>query len=213
MAFLLAKKIAMSQRYEGDAAVPVTVLSVTPCVVTQVRTVERDGYRAVQIACGERRHVSKALAGHFAVAGKAHARFRHVREFRELPGGGKALEVGDAFDVSVLKPGDHVIVSSTSKGKGFAGVVKRHRFHGQDATHGTKDQIRMPGSIGGGGRSGGRVVKGMRMAGRMGGTRVTVKNVRVVAVDPATGNLELTGAIPGARGTLVEVRSYAGYWA
>lgn len=207
MAFGLARKIAMSQRYDGNVVVPVTVLEVLPATVTQLRTTERDGYTAVQIAAGNRRGLSKAARGHFANRGT----FRWVREFRlvELPG---QLPVGSAVDASAFAVGDRIAVAAVSKGKGFQGPVRRHHFHGQDATHGTKDQLRMPGSIGGGGRAGGRVAKGMRMAGRMGADRITVRGLRVVAVDVANHRLEVCGAIPGARGGLVELRTYTGYW-
>ena len=211
MAFLLARKVKMAQRYDGDEVVPVTVLEALPCTVTQVRTTERDGYAAVQIGSGTRRRMTKPMAGHCGDLGK----FRWLREFcvseegrvkREESGEWK---VGDRIDASVFAPGDHIQASAVSKGKGFQGVMKRHHFHGQDATHGTKHAHREPGSIGGGGRYGkGRVIKGMRMAGRMGGDRVTVAGLTVVAVDAERGVLEVKGAIPGARGALVEVRTY-----
>lgn len=217
MAFLLARKIRMTQQYDGDAAVPVTVLAVDPCVVTQVRTAERDTYIAVQLGTGTRRALSKPMAGHVRDLGK----FRTLREFRMDPktpradvrkADGSAWAVGDRIDASALQPGDLVAVSGISKGKGFQGVMRRHHFHAQDATHGTKDQHRMPGSIGGGGRAGGRVTKGMRMAGRMGGDRVTVQGLRVVSVDAERGEVMLCGAVPGARGALLEVRTWGGSW-
>lgn len=215
MSFALARKLEMSQRYDGDAAVPVTILEVLPGTVTQVRTVERDGYSAVQLAAGTRRHGSRALRGHFGKV-PAYDRgdrgvFRWVREFRtsEPP---DALPVGTRVDESGFAVGDVVEAIAMSKGKGFQGPMRRHHFHGQDASHGNKDQHRMPGSIGGGGRAGGRVTKGKRMAGRMGGERVTVRGLRVIAVDPATHRVEVCGAVPGARGGLVEVRTYSGYW-
>jgi len=215
MPFILARKLHMSQRYDGDEAVPVTVLEALPCTVTQVRTQERDGYAAVQVGSGSRRRVTKPMAGHCGELGK----FRWLREFRasaEGKGRGeepKEWKVGDRIDVSVFTPGDRIQVTATSKGKGFAGVMKRHHFHGQDATHGTKHAHREPGSIGGGGRYGkGRVIKGMRMAGRMGGDRVTVAGLTVAAVDAERGVLEVKGAVPGARGALVVVQTYDGHW-
>lgn len=214
MAFLLAKKVSMTQRYVGDVSTPVTILAVSPCVVTQVRTQERDGYAAMQIATGSRKRVSRALVGHYAGRG-TFARVRECNNGDQGSGVGdrKEWKVGETFDVTVFNPGDRVAVSATSKGKGFAGVIKRHHFHGQDATHGTKDQVRMPGSIAGMGRSrGGGVNRGQRMPGRMGGDRVTVRNLTVIAVDPVAGTLEVQGAVPGARGAWVEVRSYRGYW-
>lgn len=207
MPFLLARKLKMEQRWEGDVVIPVTVLAAEPCTVTQIRTVARDGYAAVQLGSGRVRRATKPIVGHLKGAGP----FRTMREF-PMPADAM-LAVGDRIDVSAFKPGDRIAVAATSKGKGFQGVVKRHHFHGQDATHGTKDQIRMPGSISGIGRGGGGPVpKGKRMAGRMGGDRVTVQGLRVVAVDPGRNELIVTGAVPGARGALVEVRTWEGSW-
>ncbi|MFH1098331.1 MAG: 50S ribosomal protein L3 [Candidatus Uhrbacteria bacterium] len=207
MAFILARKLKMEQRWEGDAAVPVTILEATPCTITQVRTVELDGYAAIQIGAGARKRLTKAMAGHFGDRGK----FRWLREFRTSSD--QDLKVGDRIDVSMLKPGDRVRVAATSKGKGFQGVIKRHHFHGQDASHGTKDQVRMPGSISGIGRGGGGPVsKGKRMAGRMGGDLVTVRNLIVNSVDVERGELVLRGAVPGARGALVIVKTDKGSW-
>lgn len=206
MKFLLGTKQHMLTVFTEDGiARAATVVAVTPAVVTQVKTTEREGYNAVQIGAVETKEarVAKAQLGH--AKGKA---LKHFREFRardgQLPEG---MEVGGTVDLSVFQPGDTVTVSSTSKGKGFAGVVKRHGFHGGPRSHGQKHSERSPGSIGGsGGRAGGRVAKGMRMAGRMGSDRVTVRNLQVVQVLPETGELVISGAIPGRRGTLVEIR-------
>ena len=207
MAFILARKVKMEQRYEGDVAVPVTILEALPCTVTQVRTMERDGYVAVQVGAGNRRHVTKPMAGHLGAAGKVAV----VREF-PIPKDA-TFAVGDRIDADVFAVGDRVQVSATSKGKGFAGVMKRHHFHGQDSTHGTKDSMRAPGSIAGIGRGGGGPVsKGHRMAGRMGGDRKTILGLRVVAVDASTHELVINGAVPGARGALVELRTWGGSW-
>jgi large subunit ribosomal protein L3 len=179
-----------------------TVIDVLPAMVTQVKTAEKDGYVAAQIGAGEAKEsrTAKAQIGH--AKGKI---FRHFREYR--PWDGKLeVEAGVTLDVSAFAPGDMVEVSATSKGKGFQGVVKRHGFAGGRRTHGQKHSEREPGSIGGGGRAGGRVAKGMRMAGRMGGERVTVRNLSVLQVHPETGELLLAGAVPGRRGALVEVR-------
>lgn len=213
MPFLLARKVKMAQRYSGDEVVPVTILEALSCTVTQVRTIAREGYAAVQIGGGARRTMTKPLAGHVRDLGK----FRWLREFQIRDQGSgisdQEWKVGDRIDVSAFKPGDRIQVTATSKGKGFQGVMKRHHFHGQDATHGTKHAHREPGSIGGGGRYGkGRVIKGMRMAGRMGGDRVTVQGLTVAAVDTERGVLEIKGAVPGARGSLVMVRAYDGHW-
>ena len=177
-----------------------TIVTATPMTVTQVKGKEQDGYEAVQVGIGARKakNVSKALQGHL----KDLSTFRHLREF---PVTGE-VKRGDSIDISIFAPGDLVTVSAISKGKGFQGVVKRHGFAGGPRSHGQKNKERAPGSIGGGGRAGGRVVKGMRMAGRMGGDRITVKNLRVLQVDLKTSTLLISGAVPGTAGTLVEVR-------
>ncbi len=203
MKFILATKENMTRIFTDDGrAYAGTILSVAPMTVTQVKTAEgKDGYAAVQVGAGERRekNVSKAVLGH--TGGKAYAA---IREFRD----GDAAEVGSALDASVFAIGDTVQVSGLTKGKGFAGVVKRHGFHGGPRSHGQKHTERAPGSIGGsGGRAGGRVVKGKRMAGRMGTDRVTVKNLKVLAVDAKEGKIIISGAVPGHRGTLLEVVS------
>ena len=198
----------MTQQYDGDAATPVTVLEVSPCVVTSIRTTARDGYAAVQLGTGTRRRLTKPVAGHVRDAGN----IRWFREFR-MPSDVVDAAVGDRKDANVFAVGDQIQATAISKGKGFQGVMKRHHFHGQDATHGTKHAHREPGSIGGGGRNGkGRVVKGMRMAGRMGGDRVTVQGLRVVAVDATAGTIAIGGAIPGPRGGLVMLETWHGSW-
>jgi large subunit ribosomal protein L3 len=205
--FILGTKECMTQVFnEAGVVYPATVLSVEPGVVSQVKTKEKDGYEAVQIAVGaaKEKRVSKAQRGHLGGA------YLHVKEFRPRKQGEsesiEGIEKGASLDAAAFAIGDVVTVSALSKGKGFQGVVKRHGFHGDKASHGRKHSHRTPGSIGGGGRAGGRVIKGMRMAGRMGGDRVTVKNLKVLAVDAAEGVLLISGAVPGRRGTLVEVR-------
>lgn len=209
MKFLLGEKIGMSQIFEGDGRViPATLIRAWPNVVVQVKSKEKDGYEAVQVGFGTRKakNIKKPQRGHFKDVGN----FRYVREFRlrQLPTTDYELPTrGDKIDISVFQEGDVVKVSGVSKAKGFQGVVKRHGFHGAPATHGTKHAHREPGSIGGGGgRAGGRVVKGMRMAGRMGGERVTVRNLKVAKVDAENNILAVSGAIPGRRGTLIEIR-------
>lgn len=199
----------MSQVFDTEGnCIPVTLIKVTPNVVLQVKTKEKDGYEAAQIGFGDRRakNIRKPQKGHFKELGN----FRYMREFRicELPATNYQLPaIGDKIDVSVFSEGDMVKVSGVSKAKGFQGVVKRYRFAGAPASHGTKHAHRQPGSIGGaGGRAGGKVAKGMRMAGRMGGERVTVKNLKIVRVDPENNLLAVGGAIPGRRGTLIEIR-------
>ena len=198
--FMLGTKGRMTQIFDENGTVAAaTVITAGPLTVVQVKTSDKDGYNAVQVGFGERKekNISKPLKGHFKDLGN----FKYVREYE---GEG---ERGSKVDVSIFAPGDVVSVSAVSKGKGFQGVVKRHGFSGGPRSHGQKNKERAPGSIGGGGRAGGRVVKGMRMAGRMGGDRVTVRNLRVLQVDKNTHTLVISGAVPGKPGTLVEIRS------
>ncbi|HVW82374.1 MAG TPA: 50S ribosomal protein L3 [Candidatus Paceibacterota bacterium] len=209
MKFILARKIEMTRVFGEDGRAHAgTVLAAAPVVVTQVKTAAgADKYDAVQVGEGSRKakNVSKAVLGH--TKSKA---FSALREFR-VPSEALAKEgaaAGAEITVEAFAVGDSVVVSGLSKGKGFAGVVKRHGFHGGRRSHGQKHSEREPGSIGGsGGRAGGRVAKGIRMAGRLGGARVTVKNLKVLAVDAANHRLIVSGAVPGARGTLLEVVS------
>lgn len=199
--FLLGTKNRMTTIFTEDGrAYAATIINATPATVTQIKTKEKDGYNAVQIGYGEteEKRINKPQLGH--AKGKA---LKHFRENR-MKDEGTSQEVGSTVDVSVFVPGDTVTVSAISKGKGFQGVVKRHGFHGGPRTHGQKHSEREPGSIGGGLRT--RVPKGMRMAGRMGGERVTVKNLLVLQVHPETNELVLAGAVPGRRGALVEIR-------
>ena len=203
MKFTLATKENMIRVFADDGrAYAGTILNMKPVTVTQVKsTEEKDGYDSVQVGMGSRRakNVSKPVLGH--TEGKG---YEAIREFR----GAKGLTVGETIDVSTFSVGDIVRVSGLTKGKGFTGVVKRHGFHGGPRSHGQKHTERSPGSIGGsGGRAGGRVVKGKRMAGRMGAERVTVTNLKVLAVDTAAGQIVISGAVPGRRGTLLEVVS------
>lgn len=206
MKFILGTKNGMTQVFDDKGVCyPVTVLKVEPIKVTALKTAERDGYDAVQVAVGAQKEsrVGKADLGHQGGA------VRNVKEFRARAFTGEkieGMEVGNTVDVSTFAPGDTVTVSAISKGKGFQGVVKRHGFAGDMASHGRKHSHRAPGSIGGGGRAGGRVIKGMRMAGRMGSDRITVKNLKIVQVNKDENLLLIKGAIPGRKGTLVEVR-------
>lgn len=200
MKFILGKKVDMSQIWdEAGRAVPVTRVLAPANVVTQVKTAERDGYAAVQVGFGARKpkNIAKPQRGHFKELGN----FEILKEWRGV--GDK--KIGDKIEVSIFKIGDNVAVSGTSKGKGFQGVVKRHGFHGGSRTHGQKHSEREPGAIGGRGRAGGRVSLGMRMAGRMGGERVTVQNLKVAGVSPEENLILIKGAIPGRRGTIVEI--------
>lgn len=188
----------MTQKFkETGEVVPVTVVSAGPCVITQVKIHDKDGYEAVQIGFGEKKKINKPLKGHLKDLGN----FRYLREFRLLPDELEKIKVGDKISVNIFEAGDKVQVVGISKGKGFQGVVKRHGFHGQKATHGNKDQERMPGSIGS--TDAARVFKGKRMAGRMGSDRVTVKNLKIFEIDKDKNLLYITGAIPGARNGLI----------
>ena len=195
---------------EEGMAFAATVITATPNIVAQIKTLEKDGYDAVQLGMGETKptRINKAQVGH--AKGKALKNFRELRPRAATKGGvidKNFPEVGSAVDVSTFKVGDKVTVSAISKGRGFQGVVKRHGFHGGPRSHGQKHSERAPGSIGGGGgRAGGRVAKGMRMAGRMGSDRVTVRNLSVLQVIPETNELVISGAIPGRKGTLIEIR-------
>jgi large subunit ribosomal protein L3 len=183
MKFILGRKLNMSQIFDKDGLIqPVTIVEASPVSVTQVKTKEKDGYEAVQVSSKK---------------GKKEVK----KEFRFDSINNKA---GDSIDLNQFKVGDTIEVSAISKGKGFQGVVKRHGFAGGPRTHGQKHSEREPGSIGGGLRN--KVPKKMRMAGRMGGDKVTVKNLKVIHIDSSTNMLYISGAVPGRRGTLVEIR-------
>lgn len=202
MKFLLATKQDMTQYFSEDGkATAATLLSAGPVTVTALRTKEKDGYEAAQVGFGTQlpKRVSKPVRGALKDLGV----FRFIREFRPDEGELPSVTVGDKITVESFAPGDVVTVSGVSKGKGFQGVVKRHGFKGGPRTHGQKHNERMPGSIGATGPQ--RVPKGMRMGGRMGGDRVTVKGLKVLAVDSANNLLLVSGAIPGRRGTLIEI--------
>lgn len=199
MKFILGRKLNMTQIFDKDGIVhPATIVEATPATVTQVKTTTSDGYEAVQVGSGERKadRISKAVKGHVKDLGN----FSVIREFRMTA---PTQKVGDKIELTQFQPGDVIEVSAISKGKGFQGVVKRHGFGGGPRTHGQKHSEREPGSIGGGLRN--KVPKLMRMAGRMGGDRITVKNLKVLHVDSATNSLYISGAVPGRRGTLVEI--------
>jgi len=201
MKFIIGTKQGMTQVFDQDGRVhPVTVIGMVKNAVTQVKTDSIDGYTAVQIGYDEKKekNIHKAQ--------KPKGLFAQYKEFRVNETEG--LEVGTAIEPTIFAEGDTVTVSAISKGKGFQGVVKRHGFAGGRRSHGQKHSEREPGSIGGGaGRAGGRVVKGMRMGGRMGSDRVTVKNLHVVKVDGDKGEIYIRGAVPGRRGTYVEIVS------
>ena len=205
MKFIIGTKLNMTQRFDEKGVVfPVTAIQVAPNTVTKVKTVESDGYAAVQVGAGEQKESRRTKAELGSLGGKA---YHHVKEFR-TDGAEVSVAAGDAVSIDSFAAGDEVVVSGTSKSKGFQGVVKRHGFHGGPRSHGQKHSEREPGSIGGGpGRAGGRVVKGMRMAGRTGGATVTVKGLKVVAVEGDT--IFIGGAVPGRRGSVVTIVSAA----
>lgn len=204
---ILGTKLGMTQVFdENNRVVPVTVVKAGPNVVTRIRTTERDGYSAVQLAYGEinPRKVNKPLKGQYEAAG-VNPR-RHLAELRLDDDATAEYEVGQELTAEIFTDGSYVDVTGTSKGKGFAGTMKRHGFRGQGASHGTQAVHRRPGSIGGCATPG-RVFKGTRMAGRMGNDRVTTQNLLVHKVDAENGVLLIKGAIPGRNGGLVMVRS------
>jgi len=206
MKFILATKSSMTQFFGANGeVVPATILTVTPSTVTRVKTKSTDGYSAVQVGYGvqDKNRVSKSVLGALGDLGP----FQTIKEFRVSENEIGSYIAGSTISVDTFAPGDAITVSGISKGKGFQGVVKRHGFKGGWGGHGQKHSHREPGSIGGGGRAGGRVVKGMRMAGRMGGDRVTVSGLEVVAVDPTNNIMLVKGAVPGRRGTLLEVKA------
>ncbi|KKW36903.1 MAG: 50S ribosomal protein L3 [Candidatus Giovannonibacteria bacterium GW2011_GWA2_53_7] len=201
MPFMLARKIEMSNLFDTEGnAIPVTVLQAGPLAVTQVKNKETDGYEAVQVGFVETKEkkLRKPQEGHLIPAG---VRARHLREFKDKG----EFKVGDKIEISVFKEGDMVDIRARVKGRGFQGVVKRHGFHGGPRTHGQKHSEREPGSIGATWPQ--RVLKGKRMAGRMGGNAVTVKNLKIVKVEPEQNLLYVRGAVPGARGALLELKS------
>lgn len=202
---ILGTKLGMTQVFDDEArAIPVTVIKAGPCRVVQIKTDETDGYNSIQISFGDVKpgRVNKPEAGHFAKAGVAPA--RHLVELRvDDP---SAYTIGQEIKIAdVFQPGTKADVSGVSKGKGFAGVMERHNFSGQGASHGTHKKHRAPGSIGACATPA-RVFKGMRMAGRMGGERVTTLNIEIVGVDGERDLLLLGGAVPGPKGSVVLVR-------
>lgn len=200
MKFILGKKLEMSQIFKEDGTViPVTAVVATDNVIAQIKTKEHDGYVAIQVGFGHGKHNNKAKAGHL----KGLDASQTLKEFRLKDTEKVEVKRGDKISVETFQSGDDVEVIGFSKGKGFQGVVKRHGFHGQKASHGHKDQERMPGSIGAGGVQ--RVFKGVRMAGRMGGDQITVKGLEIVSIDPEKNILYIKGALPGARNGLVIV--------
>jgi large subunit ribosomal protein L3 len=203
---ILGAKLGMTQVWDNNKVVPVTVVQAGPCVVTQVRTTEADGYAAVQLAYGaiDPRKVSKPKSGHYAKAGVSPR--RHIVELRTTDA--TEYELGQEVTVEAFEVGTPIDVTGKTKGKGFAGVIKRHGFHGLKASHGVERKHRSPGSIGACATPG-RVFKGVKMAGRMGGKRFTVQNLTIQAVDTENNLLLVRGAVPGPKGALILVRTAA----
>ena len=200
MKTLLGTKIGMTQILGEDGVmIPVTLIQAGPCTVTQVKTVDSDGYAAVQIGYGSGKNLSKAVAGHVKKSGMAPKVIQEVR-MSELPAD---LKIGDAFDVTVFAVGDNVDVTGISKGKGFAGTVKRHNFNTSKNTHGGNGNVRKPGSIGS--MYPQKIFKGKRMAGQMGHEQVTVKNLTVAYVDVEDNLIGVKGAVPGPRRGIVTI--------
>ena len=199
MKFIVGKKLGMSQIFDKEGnVIPVTLIGASPITAVQIKTKEKDGYDAVQFGTGSRKekNVRKPQKGHMKDLGF----FEALREAKGFSG----VERGAKVDLSQFQEGDVVRISGVSKAKGFQGVVKRHGFHGAPATHGTKHAHREPGSIGPTWPQ--RVLKGRKMAGRMGGDRITLKNAKVAKVDADNNILAIKGAVPGRRGTLIEIR-------
>ncbi len=204
MKSILGKKLGMTQIFDDDGTViPVTIIEAGPCYVTQKKTEDTDGYNAVALGFGNiaEKRLSKPVAGHLKKANCPP--LRHIREFRVADPG--EYEEGQKIDASVFEVGDNVDVIGTSKGKGFAGVVKRHGFAGGPKTHGQSDRWRAPGSAGAGSTPA-RVFKGMRMAGRMGNERVTAANLKVALVDAEKNLVAVKGPVPGSKNGLVIIR-------
>ena len=207
MVGLIGKKLGMTQVYnEKEELVPVTIVAAGPCPVVQVKTADSDGYGAVQVAFDEipARKANKPRSGQFAKAGIA--THRQLKEFR-TDGVDASFEVGQVLDVSQFEAGDVVRVTGRSKGKGFAGVVKRYHFKGKNATHGTPDRLRAPGSIGQG-TTPGKVWKGKKMPGQMGNKNVTTRGIEVVRIDSERNLLFLKGAVPGSGEGVVIIRKH-----
>ena len=196
----LGKKIGMTQIFREDGrVVPVTVIEAGPCVVTQVKTMETDGYEAVQLGFGDVKRRNKPQAGHL----KNSRRSRYLRE--GSTDDTTEFEVGQPIGVDIFEAGEKIDVIGKSKGRGFAGVMKRWNFGGGPRTHGQSDRARAPGSIGGG-PTPGKVYKGLKMAGHMGNRRITVKGLEIIEIDSERNLLMIKGGIPGATNSLVQIR-------
>lgn len=203
MSGLLGKKIGMTRIFDDSGnVVPVTIVEAGPCFVTQIKTQEKDGYQAIQLGYGvkKEKNTTKPVIGHLKKAKVPP--LRKIKEFS--PFTDRDLELGDRITVDIFRPGDKVKVTALSKGRGFAGVVKRHGFAGGPVSHGQSDRLRAPGSIGQSSYPS-RVFKGYKMAGRMGNKQVSVLNLTVAKTDPDKNLIFIKGAVPGARNSMVEI--------
>ncbi len=198
MKFILGKKLGMSQIFEDGNVIPATVIEAGPCFVTQIKTKEKDGYSAIQI--GFEKLKEKKIK-----SPQKNKPFKWIREFKLKDNGNLSLKNGDQIDISIFSKGEKVVISGKSKGKGFQGVVKRHGFKGGPASHGHRHVLRRPGSIGTSFPE--RVPKGRRMPGHTGAERVTVKNLKIAAIDKENNLLIVKGAVPGPRGGVLEIKS------
>ncbi len=196
MKFIIGQKQEMSQIYNEDKVIPITIIKVDTCKITQIKTNEKDGYEAVQIGSVKKRKINKALRGHLK-----NENFRYIKEFRT---DGSIFKIGDVLDIESFESGEKINVIGVSKGKGFQGVVKRHGFGGQPTTHGTKDQVRMPGSIGATGPA--HVFKGTRMPGQMGNCQSTVTNLEIIEIDKKNNSIKVKGSIPGHRNSVIFIK-------
>ncbi|MDP4001637.1 MAG: 50S ribosomal protein L3 [bacterium] len=203
--YIIGTKIGMTQMFKEDGSVvPVTVVKIEPNIVVQVKTKDKDGYQAIQIGTGSKKKLNKPEKGHRKTLGN----FAILKEFKLAPAseaGTLEFKVGDTIDISTFTEGETVKISGISKGKGFQGVVKRHGFHGMPASHGAHSVLRHAGSIGQ--RFPQHTLKGMRMAGRMGGVSKSIRGLKIIKVDAENGLLAITGAVPGNNGGIVEIFS------
>jgi len=203
MAFILGKKLKMTQIWDDDKILSATLIQAGPAVITQIRSKEKDGYNAVQIGFdATRKKLNKPLKGHVKDLGN----FRYLKEFRLSDSASPAelaFKIGDSVDINLFQKGDKVKISGLSKGKGFQGVVKRHGFSGGPKTHGQKNRLRAPGSIGSTAPQ--RVLIGRKMAGRMGREKVTIKNLKVINIDKDNNIMAVKGAVPGPKGMILKI--------
>src|SRR3989338_929637 len=206
MKFILGTKLGMTQVFEDDGTVvPVTVIKVEPNTVVQVKGKDKDGYEAVQVGTGSKRKITKPMKGHLKKIQNSNIKNQNIRWLKEFRIEGGQFNPGDAIDVSIFVPGDVVKVTGLSKGKGFAGVMKRHGFHGMPFSHGHHHVTRHGGSIGQ--RFPQHTLKGMRMAGRMGGVKATTRGLKIMKVDAENNLIAIKGAVPGNKGGLLIVQT------